>query len=92
MKTEDITDKFKDIYKQRKARRAANRKSAPDLLVRNGVRFSAHNNGAHLVVQHNNVVADLWPGTGRYQVRGTSDLKIGVFNLLHDLGISEIKR
>lgn len=68
-------------------RRAANRESSAELLRQRGVAFEEKNDGAHLVVRHGRKVADLWPGTGKYSVRGSGVYKRGVFRLLNDLGV-----
>lgn len=70
-------------------RRASHRQTSPEVLTAHGVAFESKNGGAHLIVSHNGKVADLWPGTGKYQVRGTGKYRRGVFNLLHDLGAKE---
>lgn len=76
---------FEQHYEERKLKRANNRESSPKILQERGITFELKNNGAHLVVTHNNKVADFWPGTGKYQVRGSGKYKRGVFNLLKDL-------
>lgn len=68
-------------------RRASNRQTTPALLAARGVPFEAKNDGAHLVVRYAGKTADLWPGTGKYCIRGTDRYCRGVFNLLHDLGV-----
>lgn len=74
-------------------RRASNRETTPEVLRRHGVAFDSKNEGAHLVVRHGEWVADLWPGTGKYQVRRgkwRSPYRRGVFNLLRDLGVQRV--
>lgn len=68
-------------------KRASNRQTSPEVLRSHGVSFTAHNNGAHLIVTHADKVADFWPVTGTYNVRGTKAYRRGVFRLLRDLGI-----
>lgn len=74
------------MHEAGRERRASNRESTPDVLRAHGIAFEVKNGGAHLIVNHNNKVADLWPGTGKYQVRGSGKYRRGVFNLLRDLG------
>lgn len=66
-------------------RRAANRQSSADLLRERGIKFDSKNDGAHLVVSHGEHVADFWPGTGKFILRGGRAGR-GVFNLLKRLG------
>ena len=68
-------------------RRAGNRESSAELLRERGIAFEEKNHGAHLIVRHGGKVADLWPGTGKYRVRGVEQYRRGVFGLLRDLGI-----
>lgn len=70
------------------AKRAGNRENSADILAQRGISFTTNNAGAHLIVTHNHKTADFWPGTGKYQVRGTGQYKRGVFNLLKDLGVT----
>jgi hypothetical protein len=91
----DMGDIFNAAREAGKERRASNRETSPEVLRQHGVEFEAKNGGAHLVVKHAGKVADFWPGTGLYGVRGkrlsnkphSSPYKRGVFNLLRDLGI-----
>lgn len=83
----DIGDTFSGMEEASKLRRASNRQTTPALLVQHGVAFVEHNSGAHLVITHNGKTADLWPGTGKYQVRGSGRYSRGVFNLLRALGV-----
>jgi len=71
--------------KLKKEKKANNRASSPNILKENGISFTSHNLGAHLIVKHNNFVVDFWPGTGKYNVRGSPKYKRGVYNLLRDI-------
>lgn len=83
----DMGELFNAARAEGKMRRASNRESTPALLRQNGVDFETKNGGAHLIVRHAGKVADIWPGTGKYQVRGTGRYRRGVFNLLRELGV-----
>lgn len=83
----DMGDTFNAMREAGKQRRASNRETTPDLLRRHGIQFDEKNGGAHLIVRHAGKVADLWPGTGKYQVRGSGKYRRGVFNLLRDLDV-----
>lgn len=52
-------------------RRAANRESSAAMLGGAGIAFEMKNDGAHLIVRHGGVVADFWPGTGKFNIRGS---------------------
>lgn len=69
-------------------RRAGNRESSAALLAERGVAFESKNNGVHLIVTHGEKVADFWPGTGKYIVRGGRQGR-GVFNMLKAVGFKE---
>jgi hypothetical protein len=83
----DMGDTFNAMRESGKERRASNRETTPELLRRHGIPFDTKNDGAHLIVYHGGKIADLWPGTGKYQVRGTGKYRRGVFNMLRDLGV-----
>ncbi len=69
-------------------RRAGNRESSAALLAERGVAFESKNSGVHLIVTHGEKVADFWPGTGKYIVRGGRQGR-GVFNMLKAVGFKE---
>lgn len=70
------------------ARRRGNRENSAKILRERGIAFESKNAGAHLIVTHGEHVADFWPGTGKFQIRGSGKYKRGVFVLLKDLGVS----
>jgi hypothetical protein len=76
-----------DLKAESAARRKSNRERSSQMLVALGVEFETRNDGAHLIVKHNGVTVDFWPGTGKYITRRTSKHGRGVFNLLKLLGI-----
>lgn len=84
----DMGDLFNAAREAGRERRASNRETTPEVLRQHGVQFQVKNGGAHLIVQHGGKVADLWPGTGKYQVRGSGGYRRGVFNLLRELGVT----
>lgn len=85
----EMGELFKALREDSIERKAQNRERSARLLQERGVQFTEHNCGAHLVVTVGEKVADFWPGTGKYRVRGTTRYRRGVFNLLRDLGIEE---
>lgn len=68
-------------------KRAENREKSAEVLRSHGVKFESKNNGAHLIVAVGQQVADLWPGTGKWKIRGAAEFRRGVFKLLIALGV-----
>ena len=81
----DMGDDFKAWNEVRKAKKLNNMESSTEILDGRGIEFETKNGGTHLIVQHNGKVADFWPSTGKYNVRGSSKYKRGVYNLIGDL-------
>lgn len=84
----DMGDDFRAMREYSKQKRASNRENGEAILQARSVRYSIHNDGAHLVIRNDawEQIADFWPGTGKYKLRDGSEYKRGVFNLLKDLG------
>lgn len=76
----DVGEDFKATKEIRKLesmrRKEHNYNSSIQMLIDNGIEFE--NKGYHLVVKHNNMVADFWPTTGKFNIRKTSSYKRGV--------------
>lgn len=72
-------------------KRAKNRKRGEEIIIDYGLEHEVKNYGAHIIVRHNGKTADYWPGTGKYNIRGTSSYKRGVFNLLKDLEVRRMR-
>lgn len=74
---------FPDLKAESKERRSNNRCRSTGMLTGLGLQFEIKNDGAHLVVRHNGLTVDFWPGTGKYIPR-TPKAKHGrgVFNLI----------
>jgi hypothetical protein len=72
-----------------KEKTASNRASSAAYLRSRGIEFSEHNNGAHLIVGHNGLVVDFWPGTGLWIVRNGRKGR-GVRNLVRELKKEQI--
>lgn len=62
-----------DMWRAHKAasqdRRASNREQSAARLRSEGIPFTEHNNGAHLVVEGVTGFIDFWPGTGKWKTR-----------------------
>lgn len=80
-----VGENFAEIKKQSQIKRLKNRIQTQKLLKNTGVKFTEHNNGAHLVITADEIVFDLWPGTGKYLNRNTKEYGRGVFNLLGEI-------
>lgn len=76
----DMGDYFRDVREESKERKERNRMGATEALVTNGVPFTDHNNGIHLVVDSR---IDYWPSTGLFICRHTKFKQRGVQNLLN---------
>jgi hypothetical protein len=60
---------FREYQKKRKEQ-AYLRAKPEQRLAEAGIGFTTHNNGLHLIVDHNEKVVDFWPTTGRWIARG----------------------
>ena len=79
--TSEDSEMWKVYKRMRKEKRASNRESGAIHLFNAGIRFTEHNNGAHLIVEGKTCLIDYWPGTGRWNSRdGTKGF--GIRNLL----------
>ena len=65
-----------------KKRKASHMKTSPEMLDSNGIEYEVKNNGIHLIVRHNGKVADFWPSTGKFSVRGSGQYFRGVKMLI----------
>jgi hypothetical protein len=63
-------------------RKEANTCNSTAMLERNGFDFESKNSGLHLVVSGKDggegKIADFWPSTGKFCVRGTNEYRRGV--------------
>jgi hypothetical protein len=78
-----------EMYLIKKKRKVDNKNRSTEILKGNGVLFSTHNNGLHLIVKSGVYKVDFWPSTGKFKVRGQNKYRRGVFNLLKVIGVSE---
>jgi len=81
----EVFANLKDLSQQR---RAGNRESSAAILAEREVEFESRNEGAHLIVRHDGLTVDFWPGTGKFIPRkpGARHGR-GVFNLLQLIGV-----
>lgn len=83
----DMGEVFRALREHGQDKRASNRESSAQVLIDRGVAYTSHNAGAHLVVTHNGVTVDFWPGTGRWIGRNGWGEGRGVFPMLKRLGV-----
>lgn len=77
----------KELKRQKRIKNANNRRDTKLILEKTGVKFTEHNNGAHLIVTTDNCIYDLWSGTGKFLNRNTGEYGRGVFNLLEEIDL-----
>jgi hypothetical protein len=53
-----------------KHRKRKNMNGSMIMLGKNGINYESKNDGVHLVVSHKGRVADFWPTTGKFNIRG----------------------
>lgn len=63
----DTIDDYKALAEFRKQERAERRASAERRLE--GLNYSVHNDGAHIVIWEGGAIFDYWPGTDRWRMR-----------------------
>lgn len=77
----DMGDYFRETKELRKQiskdKKERNSKGSRAILSRNGIEFDEKSD-FHLVVKHNGRIADFWPTTGKFCIRGTNQYKRGV--------------
>ena len=79
----DVKPAMKEASRQR---RAQNRDCSAALLLANGIKYEAKNEGAHLIVRDEaGRTFDFWPGTVLWQMRGSKQRLRGVHSLLGNL-------
>lgn len=83
----DSGDVYRAMKEDSKERRARNRDKSPAILRKHGIAYHSRNGGAHLIIVEDlSVVADFWPGTGKWIFRRGSKEGRGVFSLIKELG------
>lgn len=61
----------KDLRKAESLKRKqSNKCGSMRMLNTNGISFEEKNGGVHLVIYHEDKVADFWPSTGKFNIRG----------------------
>ncbi len=78
-----LGDFWRDVKAARQQKRADNRTSSAELLIKARVPFEVKNGGAHLIVKADDgQMIDFWPGTGLWIVRGSTRRHGGVRKLI----------
>ena len=66
----DVGDDFRGHRADRQIKKRSNREQSAECLRNACIKFTSHNNGAHLIVEGPNTKIDFWPGTGLWHERG----------------------
>jgi len=82
----EIGDVFAALAERKKLKKKSNIEHSTYLLIDKGFDIDIRNNGAHLIVSHNSKIADFWPSTGKFNIRGESGYGRGVKNLIKKMG------
>jgi len=61
-----------------KCRKRNNMNGSMIMLGKNGINYVSKNDGVHLIVSHKGRIADFWPSTGKFNIRGDSRYFRGV--------------
>ena len=78
----DMAEGFRAMNEYKKEKRKSNAQWSTNYLIEQGIEFESKNGGAHLIVSHNDKIADFWPSTGKFQVRGSGRYLRGVKQLI----------
>lgn len=72
----DMGDFWKAEREDAKVRRRKRKHDIYALLCSAGVRYSAHNDGHHLIIRSHNGTYDLWPASGKWRNRQTNKIRM----------------
>ena len=92
----DVGEAWKDTKDIRKTyslqKRVRNYKYAINIFETNNISYLLNNNGYHLIVNHNDMVIDYWPTTGKFSIRGSGIYHRGINNLMKQLSAKGDKK
>jgi len=77
----DVGDLYKEIAKHKRDKREHNRLHSTKMLLDAGIKFTLHNNDAHLIIDNGSKI-DFWPSTGLWIDRSTQEKQRGIAPLL----------
>lgn len=89
--TSDIGEMFNAHHKAQQSKRAHNREDSAQVLRDADIDFLERNHGAHLIVTGGGHTFDFWPGTGLWQMRGSTQKHRGVHKLVDMFAARTIK-
>lgn len=75
----DMAEDYAALRWESKVRRSSNRNASTQILEEAGIKFTSHNEGAHLIVTG---TIDFWPGTGKWKHRYVPEAGRGVRSLI----------
>lgn len=78
----DMAEVWADFRAYKQAKKRSNLAASTRLLEHNGIAFTVHNNGIHLVLAKGIEIIDFWPSSGLWWIRGTSNKRRGVKRLI----------
>lgn len=81
----DMGEMFKAWNKAKKEKKLSNQMFSYELVNASFDKVEQKNGGVHLICHHNERIADFWPSTGKYSIRGTKKYKRGVKNLIREM-------
>lgn len=76
---------FKAWNEDKKKKKQSNKLFSYELVFKAFDVVEQKNGGVHLVCYNNDKIADFWPSTGKYCIRGTNNYKRGVKNLIREM-------
>jgi len=81
----EIGEMYRALREDNRRKKKSNIAFSTELLKEKGIEFESKNNGVHLVVKHNGKIADFWPSTGKFNIRGEKQYLRGVKSLVNML-------
>jgi len=87
----EMAEIWSSIREASQLKRRTNMAESTKRLVREGLTFTSHNHGVHLVLMKGAQPIDYWPSTGLWWIRGTSNKRRGVDRLVRFMKSGETK-
>lgn len=78
----EIGEDFKFLRELKRKKKESNKLYSYELVYSAFDSVEQKNGGYHLVCMHNGKVADFWPSTGKFNIRGNPKYGRGVKNLI----------
>ena len=78
----ETNEMWREVKKHSQDKRERNRNNGAKALRERDILFETRNSGAHLIVYHNGLRVDYWPGTGYWIVKDGGRKGRGIRRLL----------